>query len=172
MNYLIVKFLNIAGVVVSIVLACASGAQTYQVGPDGSTQTPDQKQDQKKQTQSLGWGSNIQNARLARAAEQALQRGDHAMALDYAQRAARAAPNDSQLWFLLGYAARLNGKNQESIDAYNHGLQLSPNSLDGLSGLAQTYSVTGDNEQAERLLKQVLAADPRRSNEALVLGDM
>lgn len=171
-NYLIVKSFNIGCVVVFIVLTCVSGAQTYQVGPDGSTQAPDQKQDQKKQTQSLGWGSNIQNARLARAAEQALQRGDHSMALDYAQRATQAAPNDPQLWFLLGYAARLNGKNQESIDAYNHGLQLSPNSLDGLSGLAQTYSVKGNNEQAERLLKQVLAADPRRSNEALVLGDM
>ncbi len=161
-----------------IALACTCGAQTYQVGPDGSTQTPDRKQDQKKQSQpqqqpqELGWGSNIQNARLARAAEQALQRGDHALALQYAQRASEAAPNDPQLWFLLGYAARLNGKSQESIDAYNHGLRLSPKSLDGLSGLAQTYSVTGNIQEAERLLKQVLAADPRRSNDALVLGDI
>src|SRR5262249_55331296 len=147
---------------------------TYQVGPDGSTQTQDQKKDQKKpsQPQQLGWGSNIQNARLARAAEQALQRGDHAHALEYAQRAAESAPNDPQLWFLLGYAARLNGKNQTSIDAFNHGLRLSPNSLDGLSGLAQTYSMAGKNDEAERLLKQVLAADPRRSNDALVLGDI
>jgi tetratricopeptide (TPR) repeat protein len=144
------------------------------VGPDGSTQGQDQKQDQKKQSQpqQLGWGSNIQNARLARAAEQALQRGDRTLALQYAQRASESAPNDPHLWFLLGYAARLNGKNQESIDAYNHGLSLSPNSLDGLSGLAQTYSVTGKNEEAARLLKQVLAADPRRTNEALVLGDL
>jgi tetratricopeptide (TPR) repeat protein len=155
-------------------LACVCEAQTYQVGPDGSTQTQDQKQNPKKQSQpqQLGWGSNIQNARLAHAAEQALQRGDHALALQYAQRASEAAPNDPQLWFLLGYAARLNGKYQQSIDAYSHGLRLSPNSLDGLSGLAQTYSVTGKNEDAERLLKQILAADPRRSNDALVLGDI
>lgn len=173
-NYLNVKFLNIACLVVCIVLACVTEAQTYQVGPDGSTQTSDQKQNKKTQSESqqLGWGSNIQNARLARAAQQALQRGDHALALQYAQRASDAAPNDSQLLFLLGYAARLNGKYQQSIDAYNRGLRLSPNSLDGLSGLAQTYSVTGKNEDAERLLKQVLAADPRRSNDALVLGDL
>jgi tetratricopeptide (TPR) repeat protein len=173
-NYLIVKSLNIACVVVCIVLAYACCAQTYQVGPDNSTQPQDQKPDQKKpsQSQQLGWGSNIQNARLARAAEQALQRGDHASALQYAQRASEAAPNDPQLWFLLGYAARLNGKTQESIDAYNHGLRLNPNALDGLSGLAQTYSVTGKNDEAKRLLKQVLAADPRRSNDALVLGDI
>lgn len=177
-NYLNVKTFNIACLVVCIVLACVSEAQTYQVGPDGSTQAPNQKTNPKKpseqqqQQQQLGWGSNIQNARLARAAEQALQRGDHALAYQYAQRASESAPNDPQLWFLLGYAARLNGKNQESMDAYNHGLRLSPNSLDGLSGLAQTYSVTGKNEDAERLLKQVLAADPRRSNDALVLGDL
>ena len=169
-NDLIVKSLNIAWVGVCVVLACAAGAQTYQVGPDGSTQAPDQKKP--SQPASLGWGSNIQNARLARAAELALQHGDHALALDYAQRAAEAAPNDPQLWFLLGYAARLNGKSQQSIDAYSHGLRLSPNSLDGISGLAQTYSVTGNNEEAERLLKQVLAADPRRSNDALILGDI
>ena len=158
-----------------ITLAYACVAQTYQVNPDGSAQGQDQKEDKKKQSQQpeqLGWGSNIQNARLARAAEQALQRGDHALALQYAQRASEAAPNDPQLWFLLGYAARLNGKTQESIAAYNHGLGLNPNALDGLSGLAQTYSVTGKNDEAMRLLKQVLAADPRRSNDALVLGDI
>lgn len=167
---MIVKSLNIACVGVFVLLACALRAQTYQVGPNGTTQAPDEKK--QSQPQQLGWGSNIQNARLARAAELALQRGDRAQALEYAQRATQAAPNDPQLWFLLGYAARLNGKTQESIDAYNHGLQLNPKSLDGLSGLAQTDSVAGKNEEAARLLKQVLSADPRRTNDALVLGDI
>jgi Flp pilus assembly protein TadD len=54
----------------------------------------------------------------------ALQHGDHALALDYARRAAQAAPNDPQLWFLLGYAARLDAKYQESADAYSRGLRL------------------------------------------------
>ena len=70
-------------------------AQTYQVGPDAPGQ-PTTKQSEKQQD--LGWGSNIQNARLARTAELALQRGDHAQAFSYAQRAAQAAPNDPQLW--------------------------------------------------------------------------
>ena len=102
----------------------------------------------------------------------ALERGDHAQAFEYAKRASEAAPNDPQLWFLLGYAARLDGKNQQSVDAYNHGLRLSPSALDGISGLAQTYSVMGKSEDAERLLKQALAADPRRANDGLVLGDL
>lgn len=152
------------------VFACTAMAQTFQVSPDGST--PPQDQSKPSQPQQLGWGSNIQNARLARAAQVALERGDHAQAFEYAKRASAGAPDDPQLWFLLGYAARLDGKNQQSVDAYNQGLRLSPSALDGISGLAQTYSVMGRSEDAERLLKQALAADPRRANDALVLGDL
>jgi tetratricopeptide (TPR) repeat protein len=153
-----------------VVFAGAVPAQTFPVGPDGSTQPQDQSK--QSQAQQLGWGSNIQNARLARAAQMALERGDHAQAFEYAKRASEAAPNDPQLWFLLGYAARLNGKNQQSVDAYSQGLRLNPSALDGISGLAQTYSVMGKSEDAERLLKQALAADPRRANDWLVLGDL
>ena len=120
----------------------------------------------------MGWGSNIQNARLARAAQMALQRGDHAQAVEYAQRAAQAAPNDPQLWFLLGYAARLDGKYAQSVDAYSRGLRLSPSSLDGLSGMAQDYSVMGRTEDAERLLKQVIASNPKREDDAMLLGNL
>jgi tetratricopeptide (TPR) repeat protein len=155
------------------VLACAAGAQTYQVGPGGST-TPQAtpKPSQGQSDQSLGFGTNIENARLGRAAEQALARGDHAQALDFAQRAAKAAPNDPQLWFLLGYCARLAGRLQQSIDAYNHGLRLNPSSLDGQSGLAQDLNLTGRSADAQRMLKQVIAADPRRRDDILLLGDI
>lgn len=147
---------------------CALSSQTYEVSPSGDSKTHEVQQ----AASSLGWGSNIQNARVARAAQQALQRGDTARALEYAQRAADSAPNDSQLWFLLGYAARLNAKYQLSVEAYTRGLKSNPSSLEGESGLAQTYSEMGRDADAERILKQVLAADPRRFNDALVLGDI
>jgi tetratricopeptide (TPR) repeat protein len=154
-------------------LVCALGAQTYQVGPD-SSKSPQAKKDQKEtpQNQSLGWGSNIQNARIARAAELALQHGDKAQALDYARRAVKSAPNDPQLWFLLGYAARLNNRFTEAEQAYQHGLGLSPNSLGGMSGLAQVYSQTARAADAERLLNQVVSADPRRRDDVLLLGEL
>ena len=164
------KYLKIACLAAAVAeAACVISAQTYQVGP-GEESKPQQNQQQSNSN--LGWGSNIENARIARAAQQALQRGDKVKALEYAQRASQTAPNDPQLWFLLGYAARLNAKYQMSVDAYTHGLKLSPSSLEGESGLAQTYSAMGRNEDAERILKQVLAADPRRANDALVLGDL
>lgn len=164
--------LNISLVLAFAFLACGADAQTYNLGPDA----PKASQTQTKQTQppdqQLGWGSNIQNARLARAAELALQQGNYALALECAQRAAQAAPNDPQLWFLLGYAARLSGKFSLSVDAYDRGLHLNPSALEGISGLAQTYSLMGRNEDAERLLKQVIASDPNRANDALLLGDL
>ncbi len=156
------------------VLACTASAQTYQLSPGSDSSKSPQAQTGKTQSsdQQLGWGSNIQNARLARAAQLALQRGDHAQAYEYAQRAAEAAPNDPQLWFLLGYAARLDGKYQQAVDAYNRGLHLSPSSLDGLSGLAQVDIVTGQTSEAERLLKQTTTSDPRRKDDLLLLGDI
>ncbi|MGB6904812.1 MAG: tetratricopeptide repeat protein [Acidobacteriaceae bacterium] len=122
--------------------------------------------------QQLGWGSNIQNARLARAAELALQHGDHAHALEYAQRAAQASPTDPQIWFLLGYTARLNGRYGQSAEAFNRGLKLAPSSPSGMSGLAQTYSLMGRNNEAQALLKKVLAVDPGQRDDWLVLADI
>jgi tetratricopeptide (TPR) repeat protein len=158
--------------VLVVALACSLGAQTYKVG-SGSSEEAQRNAGQTSSTnKSLGWGSNIENARLARAAELALKGGNYAIAVDYAQHAAQAAPNDARLWFLLGYAARLDRKSQLSVDSYSRGLRLSPSSLDGVSGLAQTYSTMGRTEEAKRLLNQVLSADPKRINDSLLLGEI
>jgi tetratricopeptide (TPR) repeat protein len=148
-----------------------SSAQTYKLNA-GTAKQQTQGSQSASTERSLGWGSNIQNARLARAAESALKSGNYSQAVDYAQRAAESAPNDPQLWFLLGYAARLAGKSQTSVDAYNHGLRLKPSSLEGLSGLAQTYRRMGRRDEARTLLTRVLAADPRRTSDLLLLGEM
>jgi tetratricopeptide (TPR) repeat protein len=158
-----------------IALCSWAQAQTFKVDPNAS-QAPEKEQKDTNQKssseQSLGWGSNIQSARVARAAEEALKNGQYAAAVDYAQRAAQGAPNDPHLWFLLGYAARLDGKLQLSIDAYNRGLRLSPSSIEGLSGLAQTYGKGGQTDEAEKILNEILAADPKRTSELLILGEL
>ncbi len=150
-------------------------AQTYSVGGPAAAQQkakPGKAAPAPAAGQSLGFGSNIENARLARAAELALKQHEYVKALDFAQRAARAAPNDPNLWFLLGYAARLNGKGQQSVDAYSHGLNLNPASLDGQSGLAQSYRMMGRNDDAIALLKKVVAADSRRTDDQISLGEL
>ena len=60
-----------------------------------------------------------------------------------AERAVKAAPQNARLWFLLGYASRLAGQYAKSVDAFEQGLKLEHNNLDGLSGLAQTYHAHG-----------------------------
>jgi tetratricopeptide (TPR) repeat protein len=159
-----------------VVALCSwAQAQTFKLGPDAPQAPQKEQKDANRPSsseQSLGWGSNIQSARLARAAEEALKNGQYTAAVEYAQRAAQGAPNDPHLWFLLGYAARLDGKLPLSIDAYNRGLRLSPSSVEGLSGLAQTYAKAGQTDEAEKILNQILAADPKRTSELLILGEL
>lgn len=171
-------FLKIAYVsLLGIALTLPSHAQTYTVGPSTPAQ-PHTKSARKNGVQAqtpaqpLGWGSNIQNARLANAAQQALKQGNHALAVEYAQRAAQSAPDDAQLWFLLGYAARLDNNYQLSLSSYNHGLRLNPSSVEGNSGLAQTYSLIGRIDDAEHLLQQVIASNPQRRNDVLLMGNL
>jgi tetratricopeptide (TPR) repeat protein len=157
-----------------VTLACSIlQAQTYTVGQSNPAK-PQKKTEptQASGQQQLGFGTNIQNARLANAAESALKRSDYALALVYAQRAAQAAPNDPQLWFLVGYTARLNRRYPQSVDAYSRGLSLKPGSVEGMSGLAQTYSLMGRNDDAESLLKQVISSNPSRRNDVLLLGNL
>jgi tetratricopeptide (TPR) repeat protein len=170
--------MNLAWVIVFGALACCVEAQDFPVGADAakSPQAPASQKAPAAQKQApdqqLGFGSNIQNARLANAAVQALQHGDRVQGLDYARRAAQAAPGNPQLWFLVGYAARLNGRFEEAVESYSRGLRLSPGSLEGSSGLAQAYSLMGRTNEAVQLLKQVIASDPSRRNDVLLLGDI
>ena len=84
----------------------------------------------------------------------------------------RVPPTSPQLWFLLGYAARLANKGSLSVEAYSHGLRLNPSSLDGLSGLAQSYRMIGKTDEAEALLKRVVAADPKRIDDEISLAEL
>ena len=152
--------------------ASVVGAQEYTVGAGAAKAAPAQAAGQQTPAPQLGFGSNIENARLARAAELALQQGNYAGALEYARRAAQASPGNAQLWFLTGYAARLNGRPGESLEAYNRGLRILPSSLEGRSGLAQTYSQMGRGEEAQKILKEVVGADPSRRNDIQLLGEL
>ncbi|MFZ0631633.1 MAG: tetratricopeptide repeat protein [Acidobacteriaceae bacterium] len=165
-------FLKIAVLPVLFTLVLMARGQTYQVGPNGSAQPQKGTGQAASPGQSLGWGSNIQNARLARAAELALQHGNHAEAQTLAQRAAQGAPGDPHLWFLLGYAARLNHNFYLSIDSYNHGLRLQPGAVEGLSGLAQTYAEMGRSKDAENLLLKIVASNPKRVDDEVLLGEL
>ncbi len=149
---------------------------------------PQQKQNSKRQpagrassgggggsacgTTGSGWGGSIEAGRYARAAETALKNGQPGAAMNYAQHLTQVAPSDACNWFLLGYTARLAGNSQVSLDAYQNGLHRAPNSVEGLSGMAQTYIRMGKADEAKKILLQVIAANPRRPNDLTMAGEL
>jgi tetratricopeptide (TPR) repeat protein len=159
-------------------------AQTFEINGQSNTSSsaPAQKKGKKAPSRGsaggsradtgMGWGSSIEVARQARAAQEALDKGNYAAAMDYATRATRAAPQNPDFWFLLAYAARLAGRYSTSVDAYQKGLQEQPNSIQGLSGLAQTYAKMGKGDEAEAILQKVLAANPRSADDLRLAGEL
>ena len=162
-----------------VLLSCALG-QTYEINGQGSTSAPGgQKQspappegNSNQSTPSFGWGSSIEVARQARAAQDALNRNDYAAAASFAERAAKAAPENAEMWFLLGYCARLEEHYQASVDAYDHGLRMQPNSIKGMAGLGQTYAKMGRDAEAEKILKRVVDANPKDANSLQLAGEL
>ena len=120
----------------------------------------------------IGWGSGIEVAREARAVQQALAKNDYRAAITSANRAANSAPQNADLWFLLGYAARLGGDYKLSLQGYQRGLQRKPSSIQGLSGMAQTYAKMGKDAEAQDLLKKVLAANPKSVTDLQLAGEL
>ena len=153
-------------------------AQTFEInGQSQDTRTAPAKKGSRSSGASsssgeIGWGSSIEVGRFARAAQTALAKGDNAAAANYAERAVQAAPQDAKLWFLLGYTSRLAGRYDKSLQAYQRGLQLQSGSVEGLSGMAQTYARMGRTDEAKKLLLEVIAANPKRENDLLVAGEL
>lgn len=176
----------------SLLLAGRGWTQTFDLNGNqqGQKQKPQQKQGNKRQSAARsgggggggstmacgvsgsGWGGSIEAGRYARAAETALKNGNPNGAMNYAQHLTQVAPNDACNWFLLGYTARLAGSSQVSLDAYQKGLQRAPNSVEGLSGMAQTYIRMGKADEAKKLLLQVIAANPRRPVDLAMAGEL
>jgi len=154
-----------------LLISHSARGQTFEVnGASNNSNKSDQKQ--QSTSQGLGWGSSIDVARQARAADDALRKGDYGAATNYAQKAAESAPQNTELWFLLGYSARLAERYQVSVDAYKKGLERQPNSIQGLSGLAQTYAKMGRIDEAEKLLDRVVAANPKDAASAQLAGEL
>ena len=177
--------LALAWKTVFVVVALATSsclAQTWEVG--GQSQPAQQKtQPQHKagkasspsvapEENSLQFGSSIEATRQQRAADDALRHNNAPAAYQHAQRAVELAPGDKSTWFTLGYAARLAGHLSDSERAYKHGLQLSPNSPDGMSGLAQTYFRQGRVNDAKRMLLDVIQKYPNRIDDQMMAGEL
>lgn len=162
--------------VCGVALSLGSAAQTFEVGGQPQEKnTPASKAGQRPAAtggSEIGWGSSIEVGRVARAAEDALRRGNYAAAATYAKRAVDAAPQDAKLWFMYGYTSRMAGRYRDALTGYRQGLQRMPGNIDGLSGLAQTYERMGNVDEAKKLLLQVLQQNPNRVGDLMVAGEL
>jgi len=166
--------LPLTSFLIFLFLQCAF-SQTYEVNQSGSKSTSEQPAVQQAAPQSgsnLGWGSSIEVARQARAAQDAIARGDFAAAISFAEHAANAAPQNAEMWFLLGYAARLGERYQQAVDAYNHGLRVQANSARGIAGLAQTYAKMGRDAEAEAVLQKIINSNTTDANTLQLAGEL
>ena len=169
--------LPLASICVVILLGTAL-CQTYDIHGGASSASGQQAEPSaapgqtSQENGNLGWGSSIEVSRRARAAQEAINRGDYANAVSFAEQAANSAPQSVDLWFLLGYASRLAQQYQKSIDAYNRGLRIEPNSIRGLAGLAQTYARMGRDAEAERLLQRVIRSNSKDVTSLQLAGEL
>lgn len=157
----------------SLAFVDIAAAQTFEVNQPPSKGAKSKRvPSTPKEGNQIGWGSSIETAREARAVNQALAKGDYRAAIVSATRAAHSAPQNADLWFLLGYAARLGNDYKLSLDGYQRGLQLRPSSIPGLSGEAQTYAKMGRTAEAQDLLNKVLAANPKSATDLQLAGEL
>src|SRR5215813_6978205 len=93
----------ITSIAVLLLFTAMSWGQTFEVNGQNSTPPkPTQNKVPRKQGQpssrssdsGMGWGSSIEVARQARAAQDALRRRDYGSAVNFAQRATKAAPQN------------------------------------------------------------------------------
>jgi adenylate cyclase len=68
-------------------------------------------------------------------------------------------------WHNLGRAYRLAGRHEEAIKAYKKALKRGPDNLLAHVGLAATYSLSGQEDEAQAEAKQVLRVQPKFSVE-------
>ena len=87
------------------------------------------------------------------------------------QKAIRLNPVPPTYYFFkLGRAYRMTGQYDEAISAFNKALHGSPNSLGAWIGLASTYSLLGQEEEAREAAAKVLKIHPKFSSERFLMS--
>lgn len=95
----------------------------------------------------------------AQSVVEALRSGDNARALSLAHELALAHPADPRAWTLQGIALQGLGRRQESLQAFQHALQIDPHNVAALEGAAQLEFQAGSPE-ALPFLEKLLQLNP------------
>jgi tetratricopeptide (TPR) repeat protein len=99
----------------------------------------------------------------------ALRSHDNARALTLSQELARAHPTDPRAWTLEGMALQGLGRTQESLQAFEHALQIDPNNVAALEAAAQLEFQAG-SPKATPFLERLLRLNPKDETSHAMLG--
>lgn len=82
------------------------------------------------------------------------------------------SPKDFRWHYYAGYLAQAMGRAEEAENSYQKALELQPGFLPGWIHLAEVLLAGDHPDDAERILKQVLGADPRNASARAGLGEI
>jgi len=103
-------------------------------------------------------------------AQEALNAGDLASALQQLNRAVEVAPKCADVYLLLGLAEFRRGGTGKSVEYYKQALKLTPRSYSGHYDLALAYLRQNNLRDARSELEQAEVLDAKQSNAAYNLG--
>ncbi len=124
----------------------------------------------------IGAGETQRNAKQAsehaRKGDEHYNRGEKAAAVAEYRKAAAADPNNSNIFFRLGYLLDLIGEEDEAITMYDRACENPPAPINALINLAVLLEDRGDIHRAERALKQILETNPNHPRAKLYMKDI
>ena len=89
------------------------------------------------------------------------EKGEYQKLVDEMQRAKRALPKDSRIYFLEGLGYSRLERNEEAIKSLKHSLELKPDDLNSISTLALTLDGLHRYQESDSLYEHALRLDPR-----------
>jgi tetratricopeptide (TPR) repeat protein len=89
------------------------------------------------------------------------EKGEYQKLVDEMQRAKRALPRDSRIFFLEGLGYSRLDKNDEAIKALKHSLELKPDDINAISTLALTLDGLHRYQESDSLYERALRLDPQ-----------
>jgi YaiO family outer membrane protein len=81
-------------------------------------------------------------------------------------------PNNSELWFELGLVQRFQQKNEEALISQKKAAKISPQNYDAKLEIARLYLANKNYDQAEILLNEILAKQPKYSDASELLASI
>ena len=91
-------------------------------------------------------------------------------AIEQYQKIADKTPHDTESWLMLGRLNKVLQSSTEAVKDYKKALEIDPDNVEAMTGLAMVYADLGDTKQATDLLRKASEKDPNPRSLAQLAG--